>query len=37
MASNNSKYSGNMRKWTARHVIESWKSAHRVSEEMEIV
>ena len=36
MGSNNSKYSEEMRERTARHVIESGKSATRVSEEMGI-
>lgn len=36
MPSNNSKYSEEMRERTARHIIESGKSATRVSEELGI-
>ncbi len=36
MASNNSKYSEEMREWTARHVIETGKSATGIAEELGI-
>lgn len=36
MASNNSKYSPDMRERTAKHIIESGRSATSMAEELEI-
>lgn len=36
MPSNNSKYTEEIRERTARHIVESWKSATNVAEEMGI-